>query len=339
MKNLILQENSTFEQAVQMLDKNGNGFLAVTDNNGVLLGILTDGDIRRAILQKETRLEKIINRNPVSISSKVSKKQAISYLKSIHRRHLPVIDENNRLVDIIILDDLKFNLKSNTVVIMAGGLGSRLGDLTKEVPKPMLKLGGKPMLELLVNSFVEKGFCNLVISVNYKAEIIKNYFGDGSDFGATITFVEERKRLGTAGALSLMKEPNTPFFVINGDILTSIDFEEVLRFHIENQSVATMCVKKFQQQVAYATIEAEENKLISISEKPSFDFLINSGIYLLNPEVLRYVPENEYFDMPSLFQTLLEKQYEVNVFETDDFWMDIGQLKDYKSASEIFRTS
>jgi NDP-sugar pyrophosphorylase family protein len=309
--------------------------LPIVDEDDHLIGVITDGDIRRAILNNNTELRSVINTDPYTVGPEVNKLQAISLLKSIHRRHLPIVDENKVLLGVISMDDFDFNLKKNKVVIMAGGLGTRLGDITKEIPKPMLVLGGRPLLESLILSFIDHGFNDFLISVNYRAEQIMNYFRNGEKFGASIEYLQEDKPLGTAGALSLIDEGiEDPFFVINGDILTSIDFGELLNFHIEKGAFGTMCVKEHEYQVPYATVVTQDSKLLDMKEKPTETFLVNTGIYLLNPEALQLVPKNEFYDMPTLIQEAGNRNKEIFTYNFSDFWLDIGQIKDYEVAKK-----
>ncbi|MEY8213825.1 MAG: nucleotidyltransferase family protein, partial [Colwellia sp.] len=289
MKYTLKYEAScSLNDAVKALDNGGVGFLALVDDSNKLLGILTDGDLRRAILNKETELNKIINFSPAVMSYQSTSQEVIQKLKSLHRRHMPLVDEENRLKSVFTLDDVDFVSKDNEIIIMAGGLGSRLGELTKETPKPMLRVGDKPMLQHLIEQFRDQGFCKFILCVNYKKDIISDYFGSGEKFGVQIDYVVETKRLGTAGALSLIqKEINSPFFVINADVLTSLNFQELISFHKKQKSKATMCVRNYVQQVPYGVIKADENStLIGIDEKPTYSFNVNTGIYVLEPSVL-----------------------------------------------------
>lgn len=336
MKHLVLSENSTFREAIKLLDSNGNGFLAVVNENGQLVGILTDGDVRRAILNNKTELSEIINTNPIVMKEGESRKKVILKLRELRRKHMPIVDDNMVLKDVIVLDDEEFNIKPNWVVIMAGGLGTRLGELTKNTPKPMLKVGSKPMLEHIIDMFTSYGFTKFMISVNYKAEVVKNYFGDGSKFGVKIKYIEEKKRLGTGGALSLIDiELDEPFFVIYGDVLASLDYEKLLSYHEEQKAIATMCIRKYKYQIPYGVIEIDdENNIKSIKEKPIKEFFINTGIYVFNPEVLYYIPKNEFFDLPSLFDVLKSKNKLTKSFEITDYWIDMGTPLDYKEIVE-----
>lgn len=333
MKNMVLTNSSTFKDAIKILDQNGNGFLAIVDENQKLIGILTDGDIRRAILDNKTNLLDIINKDPMTMDRGLTRQNVVHRLKELHRKHMPIIDQDGILHDVITLDDEEFDLKPNWVVIMAGGLGTRLGELTKDTPKPMLEVGNKPMLEHIIEMFVSHGFTKFMLSVNFKAKLIKEHFKDGQDFGIEIKYLEETKRLGTGGALSLIDlDLDEPFFVINGDVITSIDYEKLLDYHKENTSSATMCVRKSSYQIPYGVIELDKkNNIIALSEKPKYEFFINTGIYVLSPEVLEYVPKDEFFDLPSLFKLLNEDGHLTKSYEISDYWIDMGHPEDYNS--------
>lgn len=335
---LVLKNETKFNDAIKLLDLNGNGVLPVVDKDGKLLGLITDGDIRKAILNNHLDLEHIINKNPYKLNIDSSKAQIVSYLKKVHRRHLPLVDDKNKFIKIFTLDEIEFNFKSNWVVIMAGGLGTRLGELTKDTPKPMLKVGAKPMIEHIIDMFVSHGFTKFMLSVNYKAEVIKEYFKDGSKFGIEVKYLEEKKRLGTGGALSLIDvEFDEPFFVTNGDVLSSLDYEELLSYHKEQNAMATMCIRKDSYQIPYGVIEVDEaNNIKAMKEKPKKEFFINTGIYVLNPEVLNYVPKDEFFDLPSLFDVLKRENKSTKAFEITDYWIDMGKPSDYEKIKEKY---
>lgn len=335
MKNaFVLNDNSTFEMAVEAIDEGGMGFVAVIDESGFLLGILTDGDIRRAFLKKSYLLGDIINKSPEVMSEGTSHQAIIAKLKSLHRRHMPLVDSNGILKSVFSLDEVEFVSRENPVVIMAGGLGTRLGELTKNTPKPMLEVGNRPMLQNLVELFREQGFRKFIFCVNYKKEVIKNYFQSGQQFGIEISYVEENTRLGTAGALSLIKSPmSQAFFVINADILTSLDFVKFLDFHLDKNSVATMCVKEYSHKVPFGVVNSDVNdNILSFEEKPELKFNVNAGIYLLSPGVLTFVPSGEFFDMPSLFDNLRSQGVDTYTYQVDDYWVDIGRKEDLLQA-------
>lgn len=338
-KVLILKGDNTMEEAIRLLDENGNGVLPVVDLDNNFVGLITDGDVRKALINKNLNLDHIINRNPYKLNISQSRSQIVSFLKKIYRRQIPLVDDNNKFIKIFTLDELEFNLKPNWVVIMAGGLGSRLGELTRDIPKPMLKVSNRPMMEHIIKMFVSYGFTKFMISVNYKSEIIKDYFLDGSQLGIQIKYLEETKKLGTGGALSLIEqELHEPFFVTNGDVISTMDYEKLLMFHNGVNSCATMCVRKDTYQVPYGVIEFDENRdIIDIKEKPIIEFFINTGIYVFNPEVLQYIPSNEYFDLPNLFSVLKTNKQIVKSYEVDDYWIDIGNRKDFERINMDYK--
>jgi NDP-sugar pyrophosphorylase family protein len=220
---------------------------------------------------------------------------------------------------------------------MVGGLGSRLRPLTETTPKPMLKVGNKPILETIINNFRQYGFKDIILSVNYKADIVKEHFGNGSEFGVNIEYIHEDKRLGTAGALSLMRGKfNEPFFVMNGDLLTNVNFEHFLNFHHENSSIATMAVREYEYQVPFGVVSQEEGKITSIVEKPKQRYYVNAGIYILNPEILDIIPHNVFYDMPTLFDNLIKEARTPISFPVHEYWLDIGQVNQLQQARDEY---
>lgn len=343
MKNvLILEDNIGFYNLLKKLDQEGNGFLVIVDKNFKLIGIVTDGDIRRAVLNKQTDdINMIINHQPLTADSESDRHEIQQYLKSIRRRQIPVIDKNKILVDIVYHDDDEGHYYENFVIIMAGGLGSRLGELTKDIPKPMLKVGDKPILERIIMSFKEAGYNKFILCVNYKSEIIKEYFKDGKEFGVFISYNDEEKKMGTAGALGLIEQQfKQPFFVVNGDILTTIQYNEFMTFHIRSSATATMCIKKMDYQIPYACINLdEESNILGLVEKPVYNYKINAGLYILNPEIIEHIPVNEYYDMTSLFEFLIKVRKKIVAYCHEDYWLDIGHKADYHQANSDLNIS
>jgi dTDP-glucose pyrophosphorylase len=335
---LILDGKVGFEEAIKLLDSNGNGAIPVVDNKNKFIGLITDGDIRKAILNKNLDLNHIINKNPYKLNVNSSMTMIKNYLKKINRRQLPLVDDENCYVKMFIFDDLEFKLRENWVIIMAGGLGKRLGELTKDTPKPMLKAGGRPVIEHIIDMFTSHGFSKFALSVNYKSEIIKDHFKDGKEYGVEIRYLEETKRLGTGGALSLIDFPVTEaFFVINGDVLSSLDYEALLTFHLEENSIGTMCIRKDSYQIPYGVIKVDDKKnILDVQEKPLEEFFINTGVYMLNPEVLQFIPKNKFFNLPDLFKILASKEKIIKSFEIVDYWIDIGRASDYDQINKDF---
>ena len=331
---LILKDGTQFDEAIKLLDLNGNGVLPVVDSANHFIGLITDGDIRKAILNKQLDLEHIINKNPYKYNVDSTNIERLQFLKSIKRRQLPLIDENGFYVDLFVMDDLDFNFKPNSVVIMAGGLGSRLGELTKETPKPMLHVGKKPMLETIIENFIEYGFHKFYISVNYKAEKIIEYFGDGKKWGIEIKYLHETKRLGTAGSLSLIKDTLTePFLVANGDVITTLNFDELLQYHILKKSTGTMSTREYDYTIPFGVVELKNGKISKLQEKPTYQFKVNAGVYVLDPIVMKYIPEDTFFDMPSLFEDLISQKLDTYTYNIEDYWIDVGHAEAFKKVN------
>ena len=218
---------------------------------------------------------------------------------------------------------------------MVGGLGKRLRPLTEFTPKPMLIIDNKPILQIIIEQFRNYGYKEIIMCVNYKSNIIKDFFGDGSDFGVNIEYITESKRLGTAGALSLLKTRITDsFFVMNGDIITSLNFEHLEKFHSNKKSMATMCVKQYDFEIPYGVVNIVDEKIKSIEEKPLKSFSVNAGVYMLNPKSLEYIPNDKFFDMPMLFKLLINKNHTVNSFQLRQHWLDIGDINEYNKANK-----
>lgn len=341
IKEILLEETDTLKDALRVIDSGTMRIALVVDSSSKLLGIINDGDIRRALLkghELDISIIDIYNKNPTICNSNDSKEKIIQTAIKNRVYQVPIVDDNNKVIDIMDLGRLLVNVsRKNKVVLMAGGLGSRLQPLTNNIPKPLLKVGPKPILHTIIENFANYGFTDIIISVNYKAEMIKNYFKDGSEFGVKIEYIQESKRLGTAGALSLIEEEiSEPFFVMNADLLTTVNFEHLLNFHSFGNAMATMCVREYEYQVPYGVIETHDDKITSIVEKPIQKFFVNAGIYLLSPKVLQYIPEDTFFDMPTLFEKLIEKNHDVLSFPIHEYWLDIGRIEEFNRANNEY---
>ncbi|MEK5146259.1 nucleotidyltransferase family protein [Psychrobacillus sp. FSL K6-4615] len=337
-KDILIAPETTILQAMKLIDETTMQFAAVVDNTMHLLGTVTDGDIRRGILKGlslDTPIREVMNNVPIC---ELEGKKASYYKQFMIKRklkQLPIILQDNILHSVLFSDELEHAIKKeNKVVLMVGGLGTRLRPLTEKIPKPMLNVGDKPILETIIESFKNFGFTNFILSVNYKKEMIMDYFQDGSHLGVNVEYIVETKKLGTAGALSLLPEKlSEPFFVMNGDILTKINFEQLLNFHNDTDSVATMCVREYEYQVPYGVIETDNHKLLSIVEKPLHKSFVNAGIYVLNPNSLDRIPKDQFFDMPELYKILMQEKEMVSAFPLREYWLDIGQVDDYEKAN------
>ena len=333
-----IQATATIKEAMKVIDKNLTGGALVVNENNELVGTITDGDIRRAILRGyniNEGIEGAYHRNFKFVTEEHSKKKAKEYMLSNKIRQVPVIDKDRKLTDLYFLDDIiSYDKKDNYVFILAGGLGTRLRPLTETVPKPMLTVGDKPILELIIEQFKEFGFRNFIISLNYKGELIEEYFKDGKNFDVNIEYITETKRLGTAGSIALAKEKFTkPFIVINGDILTGIDFDKFLNHHTENNFHITVGVRNYEINVPYGVLVTDNMLIESLEEKPTYNFHINGGVYAVNPETIDHIREEEVYNMTDLIEDAMNNNQKSGIYEITEYWTDIGHIDDYRKAN------
>lgn len=340
-RDTLIGPASLLREAVEVIDAAGLQIALVIDEDGRLLGTVTDGDVRRAILRGvslEEPVGRVMNENATTARAQDDRETLLALMRQRRLHQIPVLDATWRVVGLEVLDDLlKPQPKANPVVLMAGGLGTRLRPLTEDLPKPLLQVGPKPILETIIDSFIEHGFGRFYLSVNYKAEMIEAHFGDGSRWDVEIKYLREKERLGTAGALSLLPEPPTePIFVMNGDVLTRLNFAHLLDFHAAHDAMATMCVREYEMQVPYGVIRTQSHRIIDIHEKPTERYLVNAGVYVLQADALGLIPEDQSFDMPDLFKRLMDRGEETAVFPIREYWMDIGQLDEFHRANGHF---
>lgn len=345
-KQILVKPSDSIYRTLEVIDRSALQIALVVDEKGCLIGTVTDGDVRRGILRGlglDSSVAEIMNKNFSFSHAEDAREKILAIMSNKSLHQLPVIDHNGCLVGIHTIDSLMASTARNNIVfLMAGGLGSRLKPLTANCPKPLLKVGGKPILESIIESFIEQGFKNFYISINYKGEMIEEYFGNGSDLGVQINYIREDKRLGTAGSIKLIPETNSqPIIVMNGDILTKVDFRNLIDFHINQEADATLCIREYQLEVPYGVVLIERNRFRGIEEKPKEKFHINAGLYVINPELINYIPENTYFDMPELFRILAKEDRETAVYPIREYWMDIGHMDDYERANgeyqEVFK--
>ncbi|MCD6331959.1 MAG: nucleotidyltransferase family protein [Bacteroidales bacterium] len=341
LNEIKLQVHATIRQALEVIESGAMKIALIVDEHDRLMGTLTDGDIRRGLLrglQLDDRITDLYNAHPVTAFSNDPKTKLIELAVSRKIFQIPVIDEQGKVIRLAEIDRLLEHEKhSNLVVLMAGGRGSRLKPLTDDTPKPLLQVGDRPILETLIKRFKLSGFSNFLISLNYKGEMIADYFGDGHRFDVHIEYVTERQPMGTSGSLSLITtSPNEPFFVMNADILTLIDFEDLMDFHIRHETAATMCIREYGMEVPYGVVRLDKEHIVSIEEKPVQQFYVNAGIYVLNPEILDLIPQNKQMDMTRLFELLVQKGHPTRSYPVREFWMDIGKPEDYQRANREF---
>ena len=335
-------EKSKISEALKKMSVGGIKIVLVVNDKDNLIGTLSDGDIRRGLLNGldlNSTIETIVYKSPTTAKISDTKDELLKLAISKQINQIPILDENNKIKDIYVLDEfLKIKKKTNKVVLMAGGLGTRLMPLTEHTPKPMLKVGNKPILHTILKKFKECGYTNFVMCVNYKSKVIQDYFGDGTKFGVKIEYILEKQRMGTAGALSLLAgKLKEPFFVMNGDLLTNLDFEKILDFHIKNESKATMCVREYNIEVPYGEVKLDKENVVSIAEKPMHKFFVNAGIYVLDPECIDLIPK-EFYDMPLLFKRIIQHNKKTISFPLGEYWLDIGRSKDYERANSEYHS-
>lgn len=340
-RNALVTLDASLREAIGRIDAGSVQIALIVDGTGRLLGTVTDGDVRRALLRGVTldaSVREVMNVNPTRAYSSWERESILALMQSRGLHQIPVVDDAGIVVGLEVLDEfLKVPRHDNWVVLMAGGLGTRLRPLTEDCPKPMLRVGERPILEYILEAFVGYGYHRFFFSVNYLWGMIEEHFGDGSRWGARIEYLKERDRLGTAGALSLLPErPTMPLFVMNGDLLTKVNFNHLLDFHASHSAVATMCVRSYEHQIPYGVVAMDGHRLLAIKEKPKQRCFVSAGIYVLAPEALDVIEPGSYLDMPSLFETLIGAGRPTAVFPVREYWLDIGRLEDFDQAKGDF---
>ena len=336
---LLLNKEATAKEAMTIIDKTKAKIALIINDKKELIGTITDGDIRRSLLREETldiNVQKIMNKNYKFVFESTPKKDALSKMNFEEIKQLPVINSQKQIVDLFLLSELGYQTNyDNPIVIMAGGKGKRLLPLTDNCPKPMLNIGDKPMLELIISKFKTEGFKNFFISVNHMKEQIIDFFKDGKDWDINIEYLIEENPLGTAGSLSLLPSNiNLPFLVCNGDVLSGIDPQKLLNFHLENNALGTIGAKEIFFDLPYGTIKTDGINLSSFKEKPSIKNLINAGIYVLDPKLLKYTSKDKFLDMPSLLEKALEKKEKIIVYPIHEYWIDAGIPETFEKVNE-----
>lgn len=339
----LIRPDASIRDAIACIDRNAKGIALVVDDQRHLLASVTDGDIRRAILAKaspDSSVNLLIERKvdepflePVTAPVGTTAADLLHLMTTCSLRHIPLVDAEGRVADIAILEELvrEYELPL-TAVVMAGGLGTRLRPLTDETPKPMLPVGGKPVLEHIVEALRSCGIRRVNLTTHFRPEVISDHFGDGREFGIEISYVHEDEPLGTAGALSLLEHSNDPLLVMNGDILTRVDFRAMLEFHRQHEAAMTLAVKEQEFHLPFGVVRAEAERVLGIEEKPVLHEFINAGIYLLDPSARAHVPKGSPFDMPQLVEALIAAGRRVVGFPVHEYWVDIGHAVSYEQA-------
>lgn len=339
----LIKPDATLKEAIETLQQCALRIAVVADDERRLLGTLTDGDVRRAILQShdmKTSVSKLMCTNPLVAHPGWEREQILNLMKTRKVLQIPVVDGEGKIVGLetleSLLEEMETRLVNNPVFLMAGGFGTRLHPLTQNCPKPLLKVGDKPILEIIIENFIKAGFHKFFVSTHYLPEMVRQHFGDGDRWGVTIRYIHEETPLGTGGALGLLPhdEIDSPMLMMNGDLLTTIDYRGLLDFHNEHRGVATMCVSNYEYKVPYGVIHREGHRVLSMVEKPVHKFFINAGIYVLSPELIKSIKPNKYMDMPTLLQEQINLGKEVTLFPVHEYWLDIGRMDDYILAQK-----
>ncbi|WP_425639500.1 nucleotidyltransferase family protein [Algoriphagus yeomjeoni] len=331
-------QDLSVREAMRLIEANKKGLIFVVNADDKLVGSVSDGDIRRGILngcQLDDSLSAVMNSNPFTVSIQEQKTLDMKQITEQGIKLVPVVDAQGKIHHFLSSEPEKASPTiENPVVLMVGGRGIRLEPLTQNIPKPLLKVGNKPILQTILERLHLFGFRNVYLCTNYLSEHIEDFCGDGSSFGLNIHYFKEDKKLGTIGAVKYLEDQlKLPFLVMNGDLLTSLNYKSVLDFHIENNAKLTIGSASYEAKVPYGVLQTEGCHVTSILEKPSYSFRISGGIYALSPEVLSHIPKGNFYDITDLMDVLLKEKQSVVAFPIEEYWLDIGQHQDYEKAN------
>jgi dTDP-glucose pyrophosphorylase len=337
-QSVALTGEKTVREALESLNATQMRIVLIVDDSFRLLGTVTDGDIRRALMHghgMDSLVIDVMEKDPTTIGTIESQRKVRQIMREKDLLHLPVIDARGIVVGLETMQDLVFDSpRPNPVLLMVGGLGKRLYPLTRDVPKPLLPVGKKPILQTILEQLVEAGFSRFFLAVHYRSEQVQAHFGNGSNWGVSIEYLEEKQPLGTAGALSLLDSAaiNAPLLMMNGDLLTGLDFGQLVDYHGEHGGLATMCVRKYDFQIPYGVVRGDGVQVAEITEKPVQKFFVNAGIYVLEPQLVNQCNVEQSKDMPDLLQATVEAGGQVNMYPIHEYWLDIGRMEEYERA-------
>lgn len=332
-----VEADKTLLDALRAVDRGSLGIALVVDQAERLIGLLTDGDIRRALLAGQPLDAPLLphaNRSFVSVGPSESRAEVLDLMNARTIHQLPIVDAGGRVLGIHLLHEVvRPAPQAGWAVIMAGGKGTRLGALTRDTPKPMLRVAGRPILERIVLHLAGFGFQRIFLSINYLGHIVEEHFGDGSRFGCRIEYLREEVPLGTGGALALLPErPSAPLLVMNGDLVTQADFPAMIDFHGRGGHAATVGVRRYFHSVPFGCLEVEGGRVKALEEKPTLSRVVNAGMYVLSPDVVARVPVGQEFPLPALLEQCIARGEAVGAFEVEGDWIDVGQREQLKEA-------
>ena len=345
LDKVLIGPSQTLREALRCLDQNAEGIALVIGEGGGLQGTITDGDLRRAILSglnvDEETVGSLLGRRepgrakPVTAPVGTGATELRRMMKASGVRHIPLVDTQGHVQELALLRELALEDDLPvTAVVMAGGRGTRLRPLTDKMPKPMLPVGDRPVMEHVLEQIEKAGISRVSITTHYKPEAIVDHFGDGSRFGVEIDYVNEEEPLGTAGALGLLKPQQGPVLVINGDVMTQVNFRSMLSYHADNHADLTVGVRQFEVHVPYGVVDMAGVDVSGLDEKPTYRFFINAGVYLIEPTVLSLVKSQEKLDATDLIARSIASGKKVVGFPIHEYWLDIGRPDDYLRANK-----
>ncbi len=338
MKKYCITPEESLMECLQILDRAGTGIVLVVDEAFRLIGTISDGDIRRALIKGyglETPVAPHIKRDCFSVSSEISRNEVLDIMQARWIEQVPIVDENGKVSGLHLIHELLGAVKRpNWAVIMAGGKGKRLRPLTEKIPKPMIKVAGRPILERIILLLVSYGIQRIFLAVNYMADVIEDYFGDGSRYGCTVQYLREKEPMGSGGALSLLpKTPADPLVLINGDLVVDVNLSRMLDYHTHNEFYATIGVHPYSYEVPYGCIDEKDGRVISVEEKPAVQKTVNAGVYVLSPEAVASVLPHTFFPITNLVEEALAKKLPCGAFTIEKEWIDIGRPLELKKAT------
>ena len=340
ISKFVINEKDSVENCIKKLDKNLlkslPKIIIVTNENNIVKGTVTDGDIRRGLIKKtelSDEVSKIMNKKPLLIIQTIKKINYSKYQK--YNFPIPIVNKKKKFLKLYYKNSNLYDDKIlNTIILMAGGFGKRLKPITNSIPKPMIKIGDKPILEIIIKNLKKFGFKNFIISVHYKSEIITKYFDNGKKFGVSINYIHEKNPLGTAGVLNRVKKRKIlyPIILMNSDVLTNVDFNSLIKYHNDNKNDLTICTKKYSVNIPYGVVQQHKNKVSKIVEKPNQIFDINAGIYVISKNAINKLSSKSFINMDEFIQQLLIIKKKVSIYPLHEYWLDIGKIDDFKQA-------
>jgi dTDP-glucose pyrophosphorylase len=336
----IVRGTGSVKECMSKIEANKKGAVLVTDEANKLIGTVSDGDIRRGILNGvglQDPVSRIMNTSPITLPVfNYEEAERIFLDKKISL--IPVVN-NEKVISSVLVFTLTVAAATvdNPVVLMVGGEGSRLAPLTNDMPKPLLKVGDKPILQIILERLSMLGFRNIFLCTRYKAEEIEKFCGDGSRFNLAIQYYREEQKLGTAGAVAFLEDKLTlPFILMNGDLLTALNYRHILSYHLDNVSDLTVGSKDYTYSVPFGVLDTDGIAIRQILEKPTYTYRVSAGIYVISPQWISRIPKGSYFDITDLMATVLKEKGKLNAFPIEEYWLDIGQHQDYKQANIDF---